>query len=153
VLNLAFSYCPNGASTCTTNNGNLQRQVITRNGTVWAQDYPSSAYDAMNRLTDAQETSSSGGWSQTFGYDRYGNWWLAGYAGLPAPNLETPQTQNWYLSNNRLGGWNYDGRGNVTAIQNMPRTFAYDAENRQNAASINGASATYTYDGIGRRIS
>ncbi len=149
LLSLGFYYCPNGGSICATNNGNMLRQIITRSGTTWTQDYPATGYDAMNRLTSAQETSAAGNWSQTYGYDRYGNWWLASYSpSLPGPNLETPQTQNWYLSNNRIAGWGYDGRGNVTSIQYMPRGFAYDGENRQTAASINGASASYSYDGV-----
>src|SRR5262249_15448109 len=144
--------CPNGSPSCTSNNGNLQRQVISRSGTVWTQDYPASAYDGLNRLTNAQETSASGGWSQMYGYDRYGNWWVDSYAGLPAPNLETPQTQYWYLPSNRIVGWGYDGRGNITSIQGMPRTYAYNGENRQVSASINGATSTYAYNGEGRRI-
>jgi RHS repeat-associated protein len=153
ALNLAFYYCANGMSTCSTNNGNLLRQVITRNGTVWMQDYPTTAYDALNRLTTAQETSSAGSWAETYGYDRYGNRWLENYSGLPAPNNEVPRNPNWYLPNNRLAGWDYgDGRGNITSILNMSRTFTYDGENRQTTASINGATSTYSYDGDGRRI-
>jgi YD repeat-containing protein len=35
----------------------------------------------------------------------------------------------------------------------MSRTFAYDAENRQKTATVNGVTETYTYDGEGRRVS
>src|SRR5689334_24054742 len=77
ALSLAFSYCPNGAASCGTNNGNLLRQVITRQGTVWTEDYPSSAYDGMNRLTSAQETSAAGNCTEGYDHDRYGNHWVA----------------------------------------------------------------------------
>ena len=73
-------------------------------------------------------------------------------AGKLFPLAPRAKSQNWYLSNNRIAGWGYDGRGNVTSIQYMPRGFAYDGENRQTAASINGANASYSYDGEGRRI-
>ncbi|PYS36958.1 MAG: hypothetical protein DMG14_22885, partial [Acidobacteria bacterium] len=120
ALNLAFYYCPSGGSTCVTNNGNMLRQVITRSGTSWTQDY--NAYDAMNRLLSAQETSGAGNWLQTYGYDRYGNWWLDQHVGLLAPTNETPRNATWYLSNNRLAGWGYgDSRGNITSVLNMSR--------------------------------
>src|SRR5947209_843464 len=101
----------------------MQRQVITRSGQTWTQDYPASAYDAMNRLVSAQESSAAGSWSQTYGYDRYGNWWLDNYSGVPAPNNETPRNANWYLSNNRIAGWSYNDaqgntRGNITSWVN-----------------------------------
>src|SRR5438093_1005825 len=151
ALNLAFYYCPSGGSTCVTNNGNMLRQVITRSGTSWTQDY--NAYDAMNRLLSAQETSGAGNWLQTYGYDRYGNWWLDQHVGLLAPTNETPRNATWYLSNNRLAGWGYgDSRGNITSVLNMSRMFTYDGENRQKTATINGGTSTYAYDGEGRRI-
>jgi len=152
LFNLHFYYCPNGASICTTNNGNMHRQVITRSGVSWTQDF--TGYDAMNRLLGAQETSDGGSWSQSFGYDRYGNLWLDNQTGsLPAPTNETPRNATWYLPNNRLAGWGYnDGRGNVTSILNMSRNFSYDGENRQKTATINGAVFTYAYDGEGRRV-
>ncbi len=42
--------------------------------------------------------------------------------------------------------------GNVTSVQNMSRSFVYDAENRQTSASINGTTTNYAYDGDGRRV-
>jgi RHS repeat-associated protein len=152
LLSLAFSYCPSGAASCTTNNGNLVRQTITRSGVTWTQNYVN---DAVNRLNTAQESLTGGGtpWTETYDYDRYGNRWLTGYPGLPAPNAETPTAQAWYLSNNRIAGWEYsDGRGNITAIPFMQRSFSYDGENHQTSATVNGVTATYAYDGNGRRI-
>jgi RHS repeat-associated protein len=40
----------------------------------------------------------------------------------------------------------------VTAIANMQRSLAYDAENRQVSATINGQTTTYVYDGDGHRV-
>jgi RHS repeat-associated protein len=158
LLALWFTYCPNAAATCTSNNGNLIRETITRNGTTWTQDFVDGqnnpGYDAMNRLTAAKETwGGASTWLETFGYDRYGNRYLSGYSGLPAPNSETPTAEAWYLSNNRVASWEYnDGRGNLTAIPFMQRTYSYDAENHQTAATVNGVNASYGYDGTGRRI-
>jgi RHS repeat-associated protein len=159
LLALTYSYCSNGVAVCSTNNGNIARQVITRNSTTWTQNYVDAqgqpAYDAMNRLTRVQEVALAGAtsWGETYGYDRYGNRWLSSYPGLPAPNAETPTAPNWYTSNNRIASWEYvDGRGNITAIPFMQRIFAYDAENRQTSATVNGVPAVYAYDGEGQRI-
>jgi YD repeat-containing protein len=64
LLNLALVY---GGSN---NNGNLQSQAITRQGTTWSQSY---GYDKLNRLLTASEGSN---WSQTSAYDAFGNRWV-----------------------------------------------------------------------------
>ncbi len=137
----------------TQNNGNVLSQTIIRGSQTWTENY-TSCYDGVNRLTCASE-SGAGSWSQTYGYDNFGNRWVpvSGSSGLPSPSNEVPNGSNWYLSNNRISGWGYDLAGNITAIQNMPRTFGYDAENRQTTATVNGVATTYKYDGEGRRVS
>ena len=137
----------------TQNNGNVLSQTIIRGSQTWTENY-TSCYDGVNRLTCASE-SGAGSWSQTYGYDNFGNRWVpvSGRSGLPSPSNEVPNGSNWYLSNNRISGWGYDLAGNITAIQNMPRTFGYDAENRQTTATVNGVATTYKYDGEGRRVS
>jgi RHS repeat-associated protein len=136
----------------TQNNGNLQSQTIIRGSQTWTQIYPNTCYDKVNRLTCASE-SGSGSWSQSYGYDNFGNRWVPpGSTGLPSPSNEVPNGSNWYLSNNRISGWGYDLSGNITSIQNMPRSFEYDAENRQTKATVNSVATTYTYDGEGRRV-
>jgi RHS repeat-associated protein len=87
--------------------------------------------------------------------ERMGTSWVpvSGSSGLPSPSNEVPNGSNWYLSNNRINGWGYDLAGNITSIQNMPRTYAYDAENRQTTATVNSVATTYAYDGEGRRVS
>ena len=143
LLNLAYSYGT------TNNNGNVQSQTIVRPVGTWTQSY--SYTDGVNRLTSASE-SGTGSWSESYGYDAFGNRWVVGNPiGLPPPTNETPQGQNWFLSNNRISGWGYDGRGNLTSIPSMSRTFSYDAENRMTSATVGGAS-NYFYDGDGRRV-
>ena len=74
VLQLEYNF--NG----TNNNGNLLSQRTTRNDNnaySWEQTF--SNYDGANRLVTATET---GGWSQSFQYNRWGNMaWRRGAAG------------------------------------------------------------------------
>jgi RHS repeat-associated protein len=161
-LTLNYYYCPGGVPTgCASNNGNLQQQDISRTvgstNYAWTQTY---VYDQLDRLTQASE-SGTGSWSESYGYDPFGNRWAFGQSGLPTPvSAETPTGQNWYnpATNQLTGtsaptGWGYaDGRGNVTAIGGMLRSFTYDAENRLATSTVNGVGTTNTYDGDGRRV-
>ena len=108
----------------------------------------------MNRLTVAQEGAA---WKQTNGYDRWGNRWVetAGTEtfGLPGLTDETPKTASWFSGmKNQVTGWPYDGAGNLEGIPGMGRSFVYDVENRQVAATAGAKRTQYTYDGEGRRV-
>jgi RHS repeat-associated protein len=143
LLTLGYTYSP------TQNNGNAQNQTITRPGVgYWTQTY---GYDGVDRLGSANE-SGTGSWSENYGYDLVGNRWVASRSGLPALTNETPQGQGWYLSNNQISGWGYDGAGNVTTIAGVSRAYTYDAENRLIIGTVNGSTANYSYDGDGRRV-
>jgi RHS repeat-associated protein len=133
------------------NNGNPQSQTIVRNGVTWIESY--CYEDGANRLTKAYETAT-GGWSETYGYDQFGNRWLLASqnVGQESNNLEIPNGSPWYLANNHISGWSYDGSGNITQVANMFRSFVYDAANRQISAVINGSTNSYEYDGEGRRV-
>jgi uncharacterized protein RhaS with RHS repeats len=102
----------------------------------------------------AQTATESGGWSEGFSYDQFGNMWVSSYSGISVTPA-TPTTQSFYsASNNRFTGVGYDGVGNqLTALYPTTSTFSYDAENRQKSAynTTNGTS-TYTYDGDGHRV-
>lgn len=162
VLKLSYSY---GAAD---NNGNVKSQTITvpsigtATGFTATQNYD---YDPLNRLKSAQELSgSTQNWKQTYSYDQFGNRRLSyadGATTIPiAPT--TPQDIAIYnpeispANNNRLVGYEYDLAGNVSRdAQN--RTFAYDPENHQiayNGGAVinNGDSASYSYDGDGKRV-
>jgi hypothetical protein len=138
ISTVAFDY---GYGT-TANNGNVLSQNIIVGATTMAQTY---TYDQVNRLASATE---SGAWTQGYGYDQYRNRWVSsGY--VPDTTL-TPQTQSAFnANNNRLVGSSYDLAGNQTQDQ-AGKTFTYDAENRQ--TTFNGTTATYSYDGDGRRV-
>jgi RHS repeat-associated protein len=148
-LTMNFSYCPGQSSSCATNNGNMQSQIIARASGTWTQAY---GYDNLNRLTGASETGAGTAWSESYGYDPFGNRWVASTSEQTL-SPETPQTQNWYNgANNRISTFSYDGAGNILSIPSMVRTFVYDGENRQTSASVNDATTTYAYDGDGRRV-
>jgi RHS repeat-associated protein len=148
-LKLGFNYCASGAYSCTNNNGNLQSQTITLLGAT--QTY---GYDGYNRLTQATEkTGATTNWSENFNYDSFGNRWVS-----PNPvgiSLSAwTVTANYYNSStNRLtfNNFGYDNAGNQTTIS--PYAVSYDVENRQTGfTSTSNGSATYTYDGDGRRV-
>jgi RHS repeat-associated protein len=134
----------------TSNNGNVMSQTITIGSTVMSQSY---SYDALNRLQSASENSGAS-WSQTYGFDRYGNRWVSGYI-VPGNESRTPTSQSAFNQSNnqiQLSGFGYDASGN---LKNDPTTAAnailYDAENRQVSYTKNG-TATYSYDGDGHRV-
>ena len=127
----------------TNNNGNILSQTITAPGFNVTQSY--SYNDPMNRLTGISESS---GWSQTYGYDRYGNR-NAGTSTSPYMPLLVPtisQTNNRFTA----ASYAYDNAGNLTQWPTAPGSSVYDAENKM--ISFNGGAATYSYDGEGRRV-
>ncbi len=116
----ARTRCPNYAASCSNNNGNIWQQSMQRAGGTWNQTY---AYgDGVNRLTGVSETGPATGWTETYGYDFYGNRWVASTTEQTL-TAETPQGSAWYLTTNRISGWGYDGAGNVTAVAKTVREF------------------------------
>jgi RHS repeat-associated protein len=129
----------------TTNNGNVQTQTLTIGATVMSQSY---GYDALNRLQGASENSGSS-WSQTYGYDRYGNRWVSASTGYTLSSL-TPQSLGAFnTATNKPFASQYDGAGNQTGDA-QSRQFTYDAENRQ--LTFNSTVGQYFYDGDGHRV-
>jgi RHS repeat-associated protein len=138
-LKLNYSYGLNN------NNGNVLSQTVTIGATVMTQNY---SYDSLNRLTGATET---GVWAQNYDYDRYGNRAVRSGSYVPNP-VQTPMGLAAFdVNSNRLTGglYQYDTAGNLER-DNAGNVFAYDAENHQ--VSYNNGSATYHYDGDGRRV-
>ena len=100
----------------------------------WWKNWTSrfSASDSLNRLTTSNENGAN--WSQTNGYDRYGNRWID----LGGGN----QSLYFNTSNNRISGWSYDAAGNL--LNDGSHSYTYDAENK--IAKVDTVSA-YIYDG------
>jgi RHS repeat-associated protein len=91
----------------------------------------------LNRLTTSSESGSS--WSQTNGYDPYGNRWID----LGGGN----QSLYFTASNNRISGWSYDWVGNL--LNDGSHAYSYDAENK--ITDVDSVAA-YKYDGEGQRV-
>ncbi len=136
----------------------------TDNGNVWGiTNYKDSSrnqsftYDALNRLTSAQNagtncaTTTVNGkteyWGNSYGYDAWGNLLAKTVTKCSAENLSITA-----LTNNRLSGYTYDAAGNMSADPTDGVTLVYDAENRISTATKNGATTSYTYDADGERV-
>ena len=132
-------------------NGNLSSRSIYAGGpapmaslTHFSQTF---GYDTLNRLTSASET---GGWSQTYSYDQYGNMWMPSVTGLPA-NGAMP-VSNVYNGKNQNPNSAFDLVGNQTTFGAL--TLTYDAENRMVGAAntLGGGNESYEYDAFSRRV-
>src|ERR1043166_2598590 len=128
VISLGYTYGT------TSNNGNVLTHTYSGGGLSYTQSF---GYDALNRLMTASESGSA--WSQTNGYDRYGNRWVD----LGGGN----QSLYFTASNNRITGASYDSAGNL--LNDGLHAYAYDAENK--IAKLDSVSA-YVYDGEGQRV-
>jgi RHS repeat-associated protein len=129
VVGLTYSYGTNN------NNGNVQSIDYAGGGLSNTQSF---GYDALNRLTTSSE--SCGSWSQTNGYDRYGNRWIDLGGGSQSLTFNT---------SNRItnSGYSYDSAGNLT--NDSTQSFNFDAENK--IIKVNTTLA-YSYDGEGQRV-
>ena len=118
------------------NNGNLLSTSYTAGSFSFTQSF---TYDSLNRLSTATETQNSTTiWSETNGYDRYGNRWVD-LSGTPSLTFNT--------STNRINSFSYDAGGNVYRDEN--HRYIYDSENR--LLKLDG-NTEYVYDGEGKRV-
>jgi RHS repeat-associated protein len=119
----------------------LIRDPISQAGT---QSY---TYDEVNRLKTAQEGSGQNYWKQEFDYDRFGNrrFNAATTSNVLGPNPQIDEATNRFLQSE---GYVYDEAGNLR--QEPGKSYKYDAESR--LTEFNSGSATYSYDGDGRRV-
>jgi RHS repeat-associated protein len=116
------------------------------------------AYDALNRLTSAQNIgtncaavvlqSKSEYWSNSYIYDAWGNLLQKTVTKCGAENLSvTADAHNWIHASGT--DYQYDVAGNMTFNATPPtQTYTYDQENRLTGA----AGFAYTYDGDGNRV-
>jgi len=150
LLKLEYFYCAGQTLSCANNNGNMRSQRVGNDAlageAAWSA-LQSFGYDPLNRLTTFQE----GGAVETNGYDAWGNRWATVSGGLVADPL-TPSGSGWFSqTNNRMTGVGYDAVGNQTQVN--PYTLEYDAEGKvRTVASAMNGSASYEYDGDGRRV-
>ena len=130
-MSLSYTY-----GTSSTNNGNITSIGYSGGGTSFTQDF---TYDNLNRLATSQEQSGSS-WTQTNGYDRYGNRTVTAGSGTA---LSFSSTTNRITTS----GYSYDAAGNLTA--DPSHAYTYDAENK--ILKLDTVLA-YAYDGEGKRV-
>lgn len=135
------------------NNGNVLHHATVVEGLARQQVFE---YDQLNRLKKASEVNQASGvqhWQQSFTYDRYGNRNFNVGQTTPAmlgSNLTVDQNSNRYAAGQ--GSILYDEAGNLTR-DFQGHTFSYDAEGKQLNYDFGAAtSASYAYDGDGRRV-
>jgi RHS repeat-associated protein len=119
----------------------------------------SFAYDALNRLTSAQNAGTDCNqkvlqnkteyWGNSYSYDPWGNLLNKTVTKCGAENLAvTADVHNWIHAAG-TPDYQYDAAGNMTFNATAPtQTYTYDQENRLTAA----AGYTYTYDADGNRV-
>jgi hypothetical protein len=128
TLTISYNF-PAGA-----NNGKISSQMDAISGeTVQYQ------YDSLNRLLSA----AGSGWSETYGYDGFGNLVEKNPTG-GAPTL----SQTVSTATNQIVGQTYDANGNQ--VSSPLGTLSYDAENR--VASMASAGVQYAYDSRNKRV-
>ncbi|MCL4782536.1 MAG: RHS repeat-associated core domain-containing protein [Bryobacterales bacterium] len=155
-LRWAYAGAYNGTTfeeTGTDNNGDLriERLEFPHQGALQTVDR-TYAYTGADRLASFSET---GGKSQSFGHDAFGNVWQNAASGVP-PLRQTGAS--WYLLggtvNNRLANTTYDAAGNQTQLSVAAGTVAsYDGEHRMSRIKAGSTEiASYVYDAEGRRV-
>jgi RHS repeat-associated protein len=121
----------------------------------------SFSYDALNRITSAQNAGTDCGqkalhgvtkfWGNSYSYDAWGNLLTKSVTKCNAENLVTSADIQNRLHAVSGTDFQYDAAGNMTynvAGPLAPQSYTYDAENR-----ITGAGGfTYTYDADGSRV-
>jgi RHS repeat-associated protein len=163
LLGLSFYPCDGGLTACTNNTGNIWRETISIGGTVQAtQEY---RYDALNRLTLADERAGAAGftpacqdgsgvWAEQYSYDTFGNRAVpCQSSNLSGLTWEVTSVSSYNTSTNRITGWGYDAAGSINATP-AGQSITYDAENHQTQYCGAGSSGCeqYVYDGDGRRV-
>ncbi|MEK6300230.1 MAG: RHS repeat-associated core domain-containing protein [Acidobacteriota bacterium] len=148
ILDLEYTYS-NSNPNIHDNNGNVRTQKVTAGAFFLTQTY---TYDGLNRLGSASEkvgSETNPRWSQSYGYDRFGNRTSLINSGSEANLLPTQSTPAIDSATNRLVGFHYDAAGNLAQADFVTRY--YDAENRM--VRIGKTLPSYQYDGEGRRVS
>ena len=99
-------------------------------------------YDSLNRLI----LEAGSGWTQTQGYNGFGNLTQrtgTGTGTAQSTTMSTPVN----AATNRLSSYTYDNNGNQLSIG-----YVYDAENRIQFSNVSGGMVEYSYDAQNKRI-
>jgi len=155
LMSLGYSY---GG---TANNGNPATQTVNDGAATRTQNY---VYDTANRLDKACEANSGvtgctvnpavtwngAGYGQAYGYDAYGNRWIAPTGTVPTLILQPTSAGAFDGSTNRFNaatfGGTYDGAGQMTA-QSSALDPIIRADEKWDAAGQR-VESKYTYSGV-----
>jgi RHS repeat-associated protein len=106
-------------------------------------------YDTLNRLTEALNPLPSNP-LESFNYHAVGNRTNSNQNGASVFNQANQLLEDGGFT------YQYDNNGNLTRktpkIPGPFNSYEYDAENKLVRAVINGTTANYKYDGLGRRV-
>lgn len=127
-------------------NGNVAG-ITNNRDTTRTQSF---TYDAVNRIVQAQTSSTSGSncWGEIYTIDEWANLSnIAALSGYGACTQESGLSASPTVKNQLSAtGFSYDAAGNM--LTDGTNTYAYNAESEiKSAASVN-----YTYDGDGNRL-
>ncbi|WP_321470786.1 RHS repeat-associated core domain-containing protein [uncultured Paludibaculum sp.] len=149
---LTYAYCPGGAASCATNNGNPVSQTIGQAGNA-QQTY---TYDAVGRLASAAEGAGGSTWSRVYGHDQPGNTWVSSHSGASLDPFTPVADSNFNTIDNNnknqltIQGSEYDAVGHQKKIGGYTQT--YDGEGRLVTSEINSITTVMSYDGEGHQI-
>jgi len=132
-------------------NGTLQQLQITDNVNTANSQTCTFGYDDLVRITSANCGTA---WSQTFGFDAFGNLSKTGSAQfLPtytgASGAGSPTNQYYQITGGAAGTSNYyDANGNL--LNDVTHSYTWDTD--ANMLSVDGSTVAMTYDALDRMV-
>ncbi len=109
-------------------------------------------YDALHRLTQAAPDGTTGGYTQTFGYNAIGNiisTSMQGGYGY-APSGTGTARPHAVITTSTGNSYTYDANGNM--LTRPGQTLTWDADNRLSSVTQGGVTTAFTYNGDGQRV-
>jgi len=152
IFSLTYNFSPG------TDNGTV-RAIVNNLDSTRSMTF---SYDPLNRLAQANTTTTSGGncWGEAYIIDAWGNLTNINPAPGMAGGCLMENLNNPVGTNNRVTTFCYDAAGNLLDMASCPlqasHTFVYDAEGQLQSPPVSGAnggiSYLYYYDGDGNRV-
>lgn len=139
------------------NSGNIGKQTVSFSGLAnpFVQTF---AYDSLQRLTEAKETSSGNQtWREIYDYDRYGNRTthnkFIGTNEVTQTDETRPEIDNTKNRFKPTEGYTFDANGNIV-VDFTGRQFIFNGDNKQTEVkdAQNKLVGKYFYDGEGKRV-
>jgi len=103
-------------------------------------------------MTVQESVNSVNRWTQSYGYDRFGNRTTLTNGGSEASLLPTQTTPVVNSLTNRLQAITYDQAGNPSTDGSPSNSYSFDSDNRLTSCTVAGVTSSYSYDGYGRRV-